>query len=552
MSEHDSPPRYLIALGGVAAFAAAGLFVSHQAVTCMEHGNNAPIEHGAVAAQQADMLLEYKCADCHGANAAPNPLLDKLSGGLQSEHIANARKAFTLEPQPEIRSGLVDYVKMSRVLDTRRMPPASYTAVHIGKRLTPFDVSILRNRYTKEGAVLRSFAPVQHAAPAETPWEAARIQLGHHLYNDTRLSTDNTVACATCHDLRKGGTDNKSKSDGVRGADGKPLQGGVNAPTVFNAAGHIRQFWDGRAADLKEQAGGPPLNPVEMGYSKPEDWQAIAEKLAQTPELAALFAYVYGEQGITGETITDAIAAYEKTLVTPDSVFDLYLKGNEDALNTEQKQGLSDFVRLGCATCHAGPALGGLSFENINTHGDLRELATKNVSGGHGGRTPDATCTGCHEKDEVPVAPAPYVDGAHGLADFTKNPAHTDMFRVPTLRNVALTAPYFHTGTVEKLEDAVRIMIATQNGTTPKEEEVSNITAFLKTQTGSLNGTPLEQLTAEEIKPRPLQPNAAQPVGMSISLENGKVTRTEYFSDGHTEVTETTVTQPAPQEGSAE
>lgn len=552
MSDSSLTSPYVLVSTGVALFAAAGLLISHQAQTAIEHAQYAPHTTGAEAAAQAEALLQYKCADCHGANAAPNPLLDKLSGGLQSEHIAAARKAFTLEPQPDVRSGLVDYVKMRRVLDTRRMPPASYSAVHLGSRLTPYDVNVLSNRYTATGALLRSFAPVQEAALTESVREAARIQLGHHLYNDTRLSTDNTVACATCHDLRKGGTDNKPKSDGVRGADGKPLQGGVNAPTVFNAAGHIRQFWDGRAADLKEQAGGPPLNPVEMGYSHPEDWNAIAAKLAQSPELAELFRFVYGEAGITGDTITDAIAAYEKTLVTPDSAFDLYLKGQEDALTEQEKQGFAAFRALGCATCHAGPAMGGLSFENINTHADLRESATAGNVSDHAKQEFTLGCLTCHPDGVEQPVQTPYVDGAHGLADFTKNPAHTDMFRVPTLRNVALTAPYFHTGTVEKLENAVRIMIATQNGTEPTEKHVADITAFLKAQTGKLNGTPLDKLSAEDVKPRPIQPHAAQPVGVVISFENGKATRTEYFSDGHTEVTEEPAQKAAAQEESAE
>lgn len=498
MSETDPSSRYLATLAGVVAFAAGGLFVCNQALELMEHGQQAPYATGAEADAQAKVLLEYKCAACHGKDAAPNPLLDTLSFGLQTKHITNARKAFTLEPQPGIRSGNVDYLKMDRVLSTRRMPPASYSMVHIGSRLNPFDVNVLRNHYSESGAMRRAFSPIAEVPAPENKVEEARILLGSMLYNDTRLSIDNTVACASCHDLTKGGTDNKPKSEGVRGADGKPQKGGVNAPTVFNAAGHIRQFWDGRAADLQEQAGGPPLNPVEMGYAHPEDWNDIAAKLAKTPELVTLFAYVYGEQGITGETITNAIAAYEKTLSTPGSAFDAYLKGDDTALTEQQKQGMEDFMRLGCATCHNGPALGGLSFEHINTHADLRELATKALSSGHAQADSSLACKSCHNGTEEPkTAPAPYVEGAFGLADFTKKVEHKDMFRVPTLRNVALTFPYFHTGTVDKLEDAVRIMIVTENGTKPTDETVDNITAFLKAQTGKLNGVPLDAAKEE-------------------------------------------------------
>jgi cytochrome c peroxidase len=247
----------------------------------------------------------------------------------------------------------------------------------------------------------------------------------------------------------------------------------VNAPTTFNAAGNIRQFWDGRAADLKEQAGGPPLNPMEMGFSCVEDWNVIADKLGADPQMVALFAYVFGDNGITADTITTAIAAYEQTLVTPDSAFDRYLKGDEKALTDSQKAGLKSFVDLGCATCHSGPTLGGISFEYINTHGDLRAAA----------------------------APEDYMEGAYGLRDFTKKEEHKDMFRVPNLRNVALTAPYFHTGTVNSLKEAVRIMIDVQNGAgAASDDTVQNITRFLEAQTGKLYGKPANALTPEAVQ----------------------------------------------------
>ena len=455
------------------------------------------------AANQAKTVLEYKCAACHAADAKPNAFLNTLSLGLMQRHVDAAKASFTIEPDHSLHSGVVDYLKMDRVLSTRRMPPASYSAVHLGSALTPTDVAALRSHYKAEGAQMRRFIPISPAPAPATRAEQARVLLGQLLYNDPRLSTTNEVACASCHDLTKGGTDNKPKSDGVPGADGKPQKGGVNAPTVFNAAGNIRQFWDGRAADLKEQAGGPPLNPVEMGYQYPEDWQAIADKLGRDPRLAALFTLAYGDAGITGDTITDAIAAYEQTLTTPDSAFDLYLKGDTTALTSEQKQGLKKFVLYGCATCHAGPTLGGISFENINTHADLRELATKGIPGSHSSRAEDATCASCHPDgvDTAAAKDAEYQEGAFGRMDFTKNPAHKDLFRVPNLRNVALTWPYFHTGTVDKLEDAVRIMCITQNDMEPSDSAVKEITAFLHAQTGKLNGKPLDQLTPEDVAP---------------------------------------------------
>ncbi len=466
---------YTIGVGaavGIIAAAAGATYVLHEAG---KQPNPYLTNDNQLAAHNAEQVMTAKCAACHGAKPEYNGFMNLLSFGKIHRDIDGAQRAFLLnaEDSADIRSGLVDYLKMDKVLRTRRMPPAAYTAVHLGSRLTPMDVAILRCRYKEDAAMARAFAPIQPAPAAENDVEALRRYLGHKLYVDTRLSTTNEIACASCHDLTLGGTDNKPKSEGVPGADGKPQLGGVNAPTVYNAAGNIRQFWDGRAADLKEQAGGPPLNPVEMGYATPEDWEKIAAKLRRDPELEACFALIYGEQGITGDTITDAIAAFEKTLMTPGSAFDRYLMGDEKALTEEQVDGMKDFVRFGCATCHAGPALGGLSFEYIHTHAPFHRFM-----------------------------PEGYEEGAHGLADFTKADAHKDMFRVPTLRNVALTAPYFHTGAVKSLEDAVRIMFRTQVGSADAgESTIRNVTRFLEAQTGTLNGKPLDELTPADVKP---------------------------------------------------
>ena len=423
----------------------------------------------AKADAMAQELLEAKCAACHGAQPEYNSFINFFSGGLLKRDIDNARRGWKMEGDAQVRSGLVDYLKVDHVLRTRRMPPVQYTAVHIGSRLTPQDVALLRLRYSEQGAEQRRFAVIEPVQPEQT--ELVRAQLGYLLYHDARLSTNNQVSCSSCHDMSLGGTDNKPKSEGVPGADGKPQLGGVNAPTVFNASGHIRQFWDGRAADLKEQAGGPPLNPVEMGYATPEDWKAIAAKLNEDPLLVSLFRHVYGEQGITGDTITDAIAAFERTLTTPDSAFDRFLKGDAAAMDDAQKAGMKAFVSYGCATCHAGPALGGLSFEPINKKADFRS------------HTPG------------------YEEGAFGLQDFTKSEEHRDLFRVPTLRNVALTHPYFHTGAVSELEDAVRIMFNTQAGVVPSKEVLSSVTRFLEAQTGKFRDKPLEELKSSDVAP---------------------------------------------------
>lgn len=479
MSKSHSPWKYVLILAGTGAVAAVGGLISQGIIDAMHESTQIPPMDPAQADKVASQVLEMKCADCHAQDASYSRILNFFSCGLMRDHVEGAKRAFTLTPDNSIRSGNVDYLKMDYVLRTRRMPPASYSVVHLGSRLTPTDVAILRNRYKESGAAARTFAPITPVAPPSTHLEAARIYLGYLLYHDGRLSTNNQVSCASCHELTRGGTDNLSKSEGVPGADGYPQLGGVNAPSTFNTAGNIRQFWDGRAADLKEQAGGPPLNPVEMGFSCVEDWDIIAHKLYNDPEIVALFAYVFGDRGITADTITTAIAAYEQTLVTPDSAFDRYLKGDAKAMTDTQKDGMKAFVQLGCATCHSGPTLGGLSFEYINTHADLRTLAT----------------------------PEGYSEGAFGLRDFTKKEEHKDMFRVPNLRNVALTAPYFHTGTINSLQEAVRIMITAQNGAdAASEANVKNITRFLEAQTGKLYGKPANALMPEDVQLTPVVP----------------------------------------------
>lgn len=478
MNKKSSIWKYVLILAATGAVAAVGGKLSQCYVDSMHESNELPPMEPAQAEEVAKKVLELKCAACHAQDASYSRFLNFFSCGLMRDHVEGAKRAFTLTPDSGVRSGNVDYLKMDYVLRTRRMPPASYSAVHFGSRLTPFDVAVLRQKYKESGAAARTFAPVSPAVEPGTDLEAARVYLGYLLYHDGRLSTNNKVSCASCHDLTKGGTDNLPKSEGVPGPDGLPQLGGVNAPTTLNAAGNIRQFWDGRAADLKEQAGGPPLNPVEMGFACAKDWNIIAHKLSNDPQIVALFAYVFGDRGINADTITTAIAAYEQTLVTPDSPFDRYLKGDDKALSDTQKAGMKSFVDLGCATCHSGPTLGGISFEYINTHADLRALA----------------------------APADYKEGAFGLRDFTRKEEHKDMFRVPNLRNVALTAPYFHTGTVNSLQDAVSIMIKAQNGASVSDATVKNITRFLEAQTGKLYGKPANTLTPGDVELNPVVP----------------------------------------------
>ena len=290
----------------------------------------------AEAAEITAHTMDTKCADCHRPGTEVPGLVNTLSGGLLARHMRDGQRSYNME-EP---LSAVTLSKLEHVLQTGSMPPTSYTMVHWGSTLTPLEKAAMqkwiRDERLKifgdmvgEEYAISPIAPI----PDKLPADPAKVELGYKLFHDVRLSTDNTVSCATCHSLEKAGTDNLATSTGVRGQ-----KGGINAPTVFNAAFHTKQFWDGRAANLQEQAGGPPLNPVEMGYEHPDDWNKIAAKLNADTAFAAEFKKVY-PQGFTGETITNAIAEYEKTLITPNSPFDRYLKGDENAISENAKKG---------------------------------------------------------------------------------------------------------------------------------------------------------------------------------------------------------------------
>jgi cytochrome c peroxidase len=307
----------------------------------------------------------------------------------------------------------------------------------------------------------RSNEPVQ-PLPEALPHDAAKAALGEKLFFDKRLSLDDSISCASCHILDKGGADGRRFSEGVGG-----LLGNANAPTVFNAAFNIRQFWDGRAADLQEQAAAPPFNPVEMAS---ENWDSIIEKLVKDKSLHDEFLSVYpvsqggakDKGGWTGENITDALAHYEKTLVTPDSRFDLWLKGDDGTLSEQEAAGYRRFKDYRCASCHVGKTLGGRSFEYM----DLK----RNYFADRGESLPS---------DE-------------GLKAFTGKAEDLHKFKVPNLRNIELTAPYLHDGTVETLDEAVGIMGVYLSGIGIPQADRTLIVAFLRTLTGKYQGKTVE------------------------------------------------------------
>jgi cytochrome c peroxidase len=288
----------------------------------------------------------------------------------------------------------------------------------------------------------------------------AKITLGRMLFFDARLSKSNVFSCNSCHNLGTGGVDNNSFSTGHRWQ-----VGGRNAPTVFNASLHIAQFWDGRAADVEAQAVGPELNPVEMGATE----ALIMERLASIPAYVKLFSDAFPEQRkpLRYENVGAAIGAFERTLLTP-SAFDAYLNGNESALSGKEKKGLAAFMNVGCVNCHNGVAVGGNSYQVFGAVNQPENLADK------------------------------------GRFDVTGKEEDLHVFKVPSLRNIELTYPYFNDGSVWELEKAVKIMGWTQLGEKLSDKQIDEIVAFLGSLTGVAESYDLPTLPPSTAKtPRP-------------------------------------------------
>lgn len=289
--------------------------------------------------------------------------------------------------------------------------------------------------------------PTVAPAPADNPTTPEKVELGKMLYHDPRLSSSGTVACASCHNVMLGGEDNRPNSVGV-GAQ----TGGRSAPTVWNAAFNKVQFWDGRAASLEAQAAGPVTNPIEMGM---KSWDDVVVRLKSIEGYQHAFDKAFGPNSISKDNATKAIAAYERTLITPNSAYDKYVNGDKSALNAQQIRGLEKANQLGCTSCHSTAAFnGGGSFQKF------------------------------------PVYPNGYFEAQYhmskdlGVAEVTKNDSDKHYFKVPTLRNIALTAPYFHNGAVKSLDMAVRVMAKVQLDKELNDADVADIVAFLNALTG--------------------------------------------------------------------
>ncbi|MBY0406549.1 MAG: cytochrome-c peroxidase [Rickettsiales bacterium] len=289
--------------------------------------------------------------------------------------------------------------------------------------------------------------------PKTVKVDAKKAELGEKLFNDTRLSADGTISCASCHALHKGGTDRLAVSAGIRSQNGP-----INSPTVFNSENNFVQFWDGRAADLTHQALGPVENSLEMG----ETWPNVVKKIQEDPEYVKAFKATYGGK-ITKDTIAAAIAEFERTLITPGSRFDQYLEGNKDALTAQEQRGYQLFNEKGCNSCHSGTYLGGTTYQQLNP----------DYFKARGGKITDAD---------------------KGRYNVTKKEEDMHFFKVPMLRNVAVTAPYFHDGKVKTLEQAVKTMAKYQLGEELKDQDAKDIAAFLKSLTGTYKGQPLDKI----------------------------------------------------------
>jgi cytochrome c peroxidase len=307
----------------------------------------------------------------------------------------------------------------------------------------------------------------------------AKIELGKQLFLDPRISETGTISCNSCHNIMEGGDQSVPKGVGVHGQTGP-----VNSPTVWNSAFHNTQFWDGRAATLAEQAEGPIVADVEMGMP---DHQAALDRVRNVDGYVEQFEEVYGdevgsddpEELITLETVTDAIAAYERTLVTPNSSYDQYVQGDADALTQEQLDGMEEFTELGCQSCHSGPMFSG-QWENPES-GEFYGMK-------HPTYPDNEQCQQYIEEYDLMENP--------GRAGVTDDEADQYVYKVPTLRNVEHTAPYMHTGQVRTLDEAVRVMGACQLDTELSDEQVSELTAFLTSLTGEYPEQDLPRLPA--------------------------------------------------------
>lgn len=287
--------------------------------------------------------------------------------------------------------------------------------------------------------------------PTSVQLQANKVILGEKLFQDVRLSRTSTLSCASCHTLKTGGTDRQPYSVG---ASGTPYA--VNTLTVFNAAANIRFGWDGRYETVEEMIEAQMYNPDAMGSS----WQQAIDRLQQDPQYRQTFTQIYGD-GLTPANVIDALATFQRSLYTPNARFDQFLRGNQHILTPLEREGYTLFKTLGCVACHQGMNVGGNMFQKL---GVVRDYFA----------------------DRGSITKADY-----GRFNITGEEVDRFVFRVPSLRNIAITAPYFHDGSAKTLEEAIATMARYQLGRTLEPEQISSIAQFLRTLTGRYQNQPL-------------------------------------------------------------
>lgn len=412
---------------------------------------------------KAAAILGKKCVNCHTAEytlpfyAQIPPAKQIIEKDIHdgTRYINFIEALFPPEAQPVSE---VTLAKTEQSLVKNNMPPMRYVALHWDGGLSRAErddilawIYAARAKHYATGTAAPEFAnEIVQPLPAVADLPPAKVALGEKIFNDKRLSKDNSLACAGCHDLAKGGTDQEKVSTGVGDA-----KGGINAPTVYNALFNFTQFWDGRAANLEEQADGPPNNPIEMASS----WPEIISKFEQDPAFTQEFQAIYPD-GYKRDNFLDAIATFERTLITPGRL-DKYLEGDANALTADERKGYELFKQHDCATCHVGKILGGQSFELMGRKAD-------------------------YFKDRGNITEADY-----GRYSVTKKEEDKFKLKVPTLRNIALTFPYLHDATTDDLSKVIEVMAKYQVGTTLSKSDTDFIAKFLHALTGEYAGKQL-------------------------------------------------------------
>ena len=441
---------------GIVLILLVGVYLTYRLV------NRAPSSELTTDEQMVEIIKSGHCLACH--NLTPEepfyaswPIIGKVVKDdiVRAQNEIDLSTAFNALQNGE-KVDVVSLNKIEKTIMDGNMPQAKYYLAHWGTSINRAEKQMVQNwarehraKFYNNDLVAEKWKnePVQ-PIPDQIETDPQKVSLGKLLYYSTLLSKDNTISCSSCHDFDKGGTDNLPFSVGYM-----EQVGGVNAPTVFNAYFNFVQFWDGRAENLAAQAAGPPLTPIEMAST---DFNEICEKLAGNPEIANAFNEVYSD-GITEKNICDAIAEFEKTLLTPNCPFDKYLKGDDNAISENAKSGYELFKKYNCATCHGGINIGGQSYELLGLEEDyFKDRGTE-----------------LNEED-------------YGRGKQEESTYYDHRFKTPTLRNISLTAPYFHDASQATIKDAVSAMLKYEVGKTISEEELNLIVEYLETLTGEI------------------------------------------------------------------